>query len=350
MLRKPNVNSHGEQAIGNQTYQLIIVYIAKMLSKLSWLLPFANPGTPIVQDMIHLAAICLLLYFAPQIQQRVQAQRQNSSAQDANEALATGQQGEVGPGPNDVEIPDFNPEENAQVPNRPGPEGHDVLENLNHGNLPDVANVREGAGVGAVPGPSGSRGNVGAKKAKSLARKDQRRAYNEFMRSQGEAQRAKDAEGAGEREAALAAERERRRAVEREVEARKSKEREAKREREDRERREVARRTELVLETVQDELSSHRMCDLFRLSRLVGDDADEEWIEQVLKASSILGSSDGAVTMITTRGWVVRVTSEDMAALYKAAIVSNMGDEHGQISNEELGALLEMKLREWYGD
>ena len=171
------------------------------------------------------------------------------------------------------------------------------------------------------------------------------------MRSQGEAQRAREAEGAAERETLLAAERERRRAAEIALEAQKVRDRDARREREERERRELARRTEVVLSTVraalEDKEGGGGMCDLFSLARGLGDDVDEEWVERIIRAGGMLGKSkDGsAVTMITGMGWCVRISREDMGRVYEVALERGVGDEDGRIGNEALGGLLEEVLR-----
>lgn len=326
--------------------------MASMLGFLNRLLPFATPGTPLLQDVLHLATLCVLLYFAPQIQQKLQTWRAKQAIQQGENGPASQNRpvdgivgGEVHP---EVHLVPLDNEPQVQNLAERGNAFDHMEEQAGQEAPPNVNAAAEDAQPGPAFGPDTipPQRNVGAKKAKSLARKDQRRAYNEFMRSQGEAQRARDAEGADEREATLAAERERRRVAERQLEARKAKEREQKREREEAERKEVARRTELVLSIVRDELDSRRMCDLFQVARLVGDDVDEEWVEQVLNASGIIGKKGDTMTMITAMGWVVRITAEDMAALYKSALTADLGDEHGRISNEEAGVVLEGLLKQ----
>lgn len=323
--------------------------MASVLSVTNRLLPFATPGTPLLQDILHLTALCVLLYFAPQIQHRLQTWRAKNVIREEPEEAA---QNDPVDGTREM-----HPEVHQQAPN-PGQNIQDlddqgnVLNNIENApgqdfapNLNDAAEDRQ-SGFGGEPDTIPPQRNVGAKKAKSLARKDQRRAYNEFMRSQGDAQRAMDAEGAQEREAALAAEKERRRLAEKELDFRKAKEREAKREREEQQRKENARLTDLVLSTVRDELDSRRMCNLFQVAELIGDDVDEEWIETVLRASGMVGKKGDTMTTITEMGWVVRVTVEDMAALYKAAVAADLGDDDGRIPNEALGALLESLLKQ----
>lgn len=317
--------------------------MASLLVLLNRLLPFATPGTPLLQDLLHLSAICILLYFAPQIQQSIQSK--SISRND-----------DTGPnegGPPSDDNDDVNNAAEAQ-------DNHDIAEaefdvqddavvNEEPRNVPEMPlhdHVQEGdAGPARAP-QIPARGNVGAKKAKSLARKDQRRAYNEFMRSQGDAQRARDAEGASEREAALEAEKERRRVAELAIESQKMRERELKREQEERQRKEDLQRRELVVSIVKEELEGRKMCDLFKVAKQVGGDVDEEWVERVLKGSSLIGRKGSSMTMLTEMGWAVRVTSDDMAQLYEEAVKADLGDEHGRIDNDELGKLLETILRD----
>lgn len=312
---------------------------------LNILLPFATPGTPLLQDIIHLTALCMLLYFAPQIQQWVEKRRARSTHNEAEDV--------------DDRIPDV--EQHDEVV----PEGHaepqDTLaqqdDTWNHNDQRAGGRPREhpadldDAAENGQPGPATVPPirNVGAKKAKSLARKDQKRAYNEFMRSQGDAQRARDAQGATEREAALSAERERRALIERDLQSRKAQERGAKKEREEQDRKHIARRTELVLDIVRAELDSKKMCNLFKVAEALGDDVDEDWVERVLKASGMIGRGDDTATVITETGWVVVVTANDMQDVYQAAIEDDLGDGKGRIAQEEVAGLL-VRILEQRGD
>jgi hypothetical protein len=165
------------------------------------------------------------------------------------------------------------------------------------------------------------------------------------MRSQGEAQRARDAEGAAEREAALAAEKERRRATAAALDAKKAKEREERREREEQGRMEELKRRELAVSIVRDELAARNMSDLFKVAEQVGGDIDEDWVEAMLNAAGVIGRKGGTMTMVTSMGWVVEVTEEQMANLYIAAAEHRMGGEDGKVELNELGTVLETILR-----
>ncbi|KAK5128825.1 hypothetical protein LTR85_000158 [Meristemomyces frigidus] len=316
--------------------------MTSLLNVFNRFLPFATPGTPVVQDLLHLLAICGLLYYAPHIQDWVQRRRVGEVDRDQD----IGQEGE--PVPNDGdEAPEdqHNDAGDAAIDAGEPREAAGVPEH--EAQQPQPANIDEAAQAGpahAVNIPTHR--NVGAKKAKSMARRDQRRAYHEFQRSQGEAQRALDAEGAAEREAALAAERERRRVAEAALIAKNAREREQKREAERREREEEIRRREQAVGIVKRDLEETRMCDLFKVAKQAGGDVDEEWVEKILKAGGVIGRKGDVMTMITSMGWVVRVSEEDMAKLYRAALEREKDSEDGQVGFDALGSMLEVYLRE----
>ncbi|KAK4902322.1 hypothetical protein LTR27_001226 [Elasticomyces elasticus] len=317
--------------------------MASILGYLNRLLPFATPGTPLIQDLVHLGVICGALYFAPQIQEWFQQQRAN--AVPNNHGLPGNEQ-HIGPTvaaePPTGNVNGVQPDDLVAAPD----DSEDDEEQENDGNVNGVGHEPDDGGQ---PGPARvpempNTRNVGAKKAKALAKKEQRRAYHEFQRSQGEAQRAMDAEGAAEREAELVAERERRRAKEAALEAKKAKEREQKREQERKAREDDIRKRELVVKIVKHELEGHRVCDLMKVARRAGDDVDVEWVEKIVTAGGIVGRKGDVVTMITGMGWVVRVSEEDMAAVYCNAIEEDAADSDGRVSFETLGLMVEERL------
>jgi hypothetical protein len=316
--------------------------MAFVVGILNRLLPFATPGTPLVQDLVHLGAICTVLYFAPQIQQWIQTRQSGVDGVNGDPAQ-----------PIDIP-PNAQPNVVGDIPERQDDEQHEAQPDANpddHINevvaqAPDFGEPQEGQAGLEGPVANANHRNVGAKKAKALARKDQKRAYNEFMRSQGDAQRAKDAEGAAEREAALAAERERRRATEVALETRRTKEREQKRDAERREREEEFRRRDLVVKLVREALEENSMCDLFKVARQVGGDADEEWVEKIMNASGLLGTRDGVMTMVTSMGWAVKLRGGDVQKMYQNAMDGDAESADGSVSYESLGGMLEAVLNE----
>lgn len=316
--------------------------MSTVLALINRLLPFATPGTPLLQDLLHLGALCALLYYAPRLQEW--AQRRNLPDDDVavnglNEAVP-----EDGLDDSDNDVHDPRAVEGPDIIEQNIRFAEDAQARHAPPAAPQVNDVNEEAppGPANVPNTEAQR-NVGAKKAKSLARKDQKRAYHEFQRSQGEAQRARDAEGAAEREAGLAAERERRQATEAALEAKKAKERETKRERERKEREDEVRRRNLVIGTVRRELDDSKVCDLWKVAKVVGGDVDEEWVEKILDVAGMIGMRNGVMTMITEMGWAVRVTGADMAKLYETAVAGSKQD--GVVEYEELGPLLESIIR-----
>lgn len=324
--------------------------MASLLSYVNRLLPFATPGTPLLQDLIHLAAICGVLYFAPQIQEwyrnSAQRSRQAQPLADEHEAGFRTQDHDANTqdGPQNNHVP-------TNVPPPPAVEDDDSDSEASGDEADFPVPDEEGAAAGrAAPGPAAprniDRGPVGAKKAKALARRDQRRAYHEFQRAQGDAQRAKDAEGAAEREAELARERERRRAAEAAVEAKKAAEREAKRELERKERENEIRRREEAVAVVRADLEAKGMCELDRVARRLEGDVDVEWIERIIRAAGLLGRKEDVTTMITSTGWVVRVSAEDMRMVYQRALELSAKQEDGKISFGSLGGMLEERLRQ----
>lgn len=311
---------------------------------LNILLPFATKGTPLIQDLLHLAALCTALYFAPQIQAYIQEQRRprDQHAQDyqpqqevpeTEDRAAAPEHHHAAPPPQAfVEDAD---EEELEQPDAPFNDFAGPADAPQDDGEPGPVNPRPQA-----PAASNNTRTVGAKKAKSLARRDQRRAYHEFMRSQGEAQRARDAEGAAEREAQLAQERARRAAKEAEVEAKRAKEREAKRLKEEKARDEEIQRRERAVRIVREDLASRRVADLEDVASRVGGNVNREWVEGLVRASGLLNESHGQqLTFITANGWVARVEREDMEVLYSEALGAT-DETEGTVSFSDLGGRL----------
>ena len=321
--------------------------MASIIGLINRLLPFATPGTPLLQDLVHLGAICTILYYAPQIQHWAQERQHQLAAADGNT---------IGDATPAADLPDVPHEEGAPRENarefNDAADQHPPVDDFENAQFNDQAeenanaHIQEGQAGPAGPANTPAHRNVGAKKAKSLARKDQRRAYNEFMRSQGDAQRAEEAKGAAEREAAIAAEKERRKAAAAVVEAKKAKEREQKREAERKQREEEMKSRELAIKLVREALDNDGLCDLFKVARQVGGDADEEWVERILRASDLVGMKDGVLTMITSVGWAARVTQQDVRQLYENAATQDVSDESGAIGYDRLGSMFETILKE----
>ncbi|KXT16257.1 hypothetical protein AC579_457 [Pseudocercospora musae] len=317
--------------------------MVSLLSFFNRMLPFATPGTPLIQDLLHLGVICSLLYFAPQIQEYVQKERPNPGIPEQPQAEQNDDAPEM-------------PAADEQVAEQDDPElvardnGVEHPININEHVFAGAADRDQNDPANGAPVAGHANGrpqrNVGAKKAKALARRDQRRAYNEFQRSQGEAQRAKDAEGASEREKAQAIERERRMAIEAKLHEKKAKDRERRREQERNDREQEMQRREQAIALVREQLQEQHMSNVFEIAKLVGGDADDVWLEKILRAAGVLGkNADGSMTISTSLGWIVRVQQQDMLKAYEKAAAAIHADDGG-ISYEDLATHLEAVLRE----
>ncbi|KAJ9638292.1 hypothetical protein H2199_006979 [Coniosporium tulheliwenetii] len=314
------------------------------------LLPFTDPSTPLAQDVAHTIALCTLLYYAPHILERCRAYLQQSQADqppqqheiDPTAAVPAAAAPNAAPGVEPAEATPPAPQGHAHEPLPGNPTNQPPAAPLEPFDNPPPPPLGEGDpdsnpedGPAARPART-PRQNVGAKKAKSLARRDQRRAYHEFQRSRGEAQRAADAAGAAEREAALAAERARRAAVEAELEEKTRREREERRAREEDERREELR----VLRVVTEGLERMGCVDLEEVARGVA--RERGWVEKLVRVSGLVGGrkEEGVVTMVTGRGWVVRVDEGIMREAYRIALEGDHKKKM-KVTFEELGGIIE---------
>ncbi|KAK7517351.1 hypothetical protein IWZ03DRAFT_375956 [Phyllosticta citriasiana] len=330
-------------------------------SILNRLLPFTRPGTPLLQDLIHTACLVAFLYFAPQI---FESNRSGERRHDDGSAQpATG--GGLDAHDNTVADPDALQEDDflatedaadieaedaaaeaalhgvdAAQHNQPrvddeladdhaaGPANNDDDNNNNNNNNPAAAAARASR-------------QVGAKKARSIARRDQRRAYHEFMRAQGEAQRARDAEGAEEREAEAFEEKRRRAVAEAALEEKARREREERRERERRAREDELRAQREAVRLVKDGLERRGVLRVEDVMWRVGKTGGEGrvWLERLLRAEGVVGrgrSDDGFFRLVTASGWVVKVGHADMVAAWERAAEKGMV----KITYADLGAAL----------
>ena len=333
------------------------------LSSLNVLLPFTRPGTPLLQDVLHTAVLCTLLWYAPRILER-----------HVEKHLIERLRGprELEPVRGSEPIGDGNGQQSPAVENTTYDEDGDVAEETANQTEADAAeheNVMfdEQAGDGSPemvlgiednvehrqpngaeihPSTNVAMRNVGKKKAKSLARKDQRRAYNEFMRSQGDAQRARDREVAAAYEQEIAAERLRRAVVEAELE---QKLRLAKEKKKQEERitweNDIARRKKAI-EQVRRSMKAQSWADLKAVARDVGGGADAGWVEKLCRAEGILQEDNREVaTLVTGLGFIVRVSQNDLREACDRATSREPTAEKKEVSWEELGEFLDDVIR-----
>ncbi|KAF2010857.1 hypothetical protein BU24DRAFT_47664 [Aaosphaeria arxii CBS 175.79] len=324
---------------------------------LNTLLPFTNPNTPLLQDLIHTAVLCATLYYAPQLVERLNAQQQPHrdpsipAADNTHDGTANDGSNEDLPlerdlvlQPDDDEVAEPLPPAPTPPPGVPGPADWDAPAQLPEPG--DQAPAWEGnahagpaAGQNERPRPTAANRIVGAKKAKSLARRDERRAYHEFFRQEAELRRMREDEGREEREAALAAEKARRAEVEREIQERERAERERKKEEERRGHEEERMRRERVVDEVREKLMKRGSINLVDIAWREG--KDQLWIERLVRASGLLSKrEDGSHTMITGEGWIIKVDAQLMDEAYAAA--AQFGDTNeGRISFQDFGGILE---------
>ncbi|KAL6705626.1 hypothetical protein ACN47E_006573 [Coniothyrium glycines] len=321
---------------------------------LNSLLPFTNTNTPLYQDLIHTAILCGTLYFAPQIadwyntQQAQTGVHDEQQTQDDNIPSQPAVIENLEEPPRDERLVLQHDEDNeGPPPQAPTPPPHNVqqharVEDDPHGIPRDPNNFipPEAGPANDRPRPTPANRTVGAKKAKSLARKDQRRAYHEFHRQEAELRKLQDAEGAEEREAALNAEKERRAKIEEEIRDKEREERERVKKEREKEAAEEAERREQCLARVKSEVLSKGAVDLVEEAWKEG--KDRVWVERLVRASGLLTllQRDGAHAMLTGHGWLVRVDEELMAHVYADAEMHGAGSA-GKVSFGTFGDLLE---------
>ena len=340
---------------------LIIITIRRALNAL---LPFTDPSTPLLQDITHTLVLCTALYFAPVILERRLDHSPNPTPPSLD--VAANIEGEdvgvdtrgIDNADADAELEHLHPqaiidadeledEEIEPPPLAPTPPPLQAA-GVPPPPFPDTDDAGEGPAhlLGNQPRPTPQNRTIGAKKAKSLARKDQRRAYHEFVRQRSEAQRLADAEGAKEREEAMREEKQRRAAAEMEIEERARREREARREEERREAEAERLRRERVVDAVREGLELRGLVDLKEVGRNEG--RDVQWVERLARASGLVGGKEvkgGICTMITGTGWAVKVDEAVMRKVYARAVEIGLGKGDGRVSWEELGGLLDEVVR-----
>ncbi|EMD94699.1 hypothetical protein COCC4DRAFT_203754 [Bipolaris maydis ATCC 48331] len=331
---------------------------------LNLLLPFTRAGTPLSQDLLHTAILCGTLYFAPQIGEWYNARQQGAHHtpldqtdthdppnQADNDPTNSDTQAAAADAPLDERLVLQDDDEADSPPGAarpraptppPAPRHQAHVEDDEHH---DVRDPFAPGPANPPPPPQPARAppthrTVGTKKAKSLARKDQQRAYNEWLRQEAEIRRRQEDEGREEREAALALERERRAAAEEVIRAKEREEREAlKRERE-REAEEEAERRDRVVSHVKSRIEDVGCVDLVEAAWNEG--KDRVWVERLLRASGLLGHlhTDGSRLLLTGRHWLVKIDQHIMDRAYAEA--HRFAQEHGgKVRFEDLASILE---------
>ena len=328
--------------------------MTSLLSILNTLLPFTDPSRSLWRDILHTLLLCTFLYFGPQIRLervfdlRLWIGRKHEHAEEVAErdesrtdALDGVVEPEQAPDDSHAERPGFV---NAET-NEPNPP---LLEDLPAADPDDVPNAAQQHPAARQRDPTRA---LGAKKAKSLARKDRQRAYNEFLREQGNAQRARDAEGAEEREKEAAKERERRKAIEVRIQEQKAQERAVRKEKEEKVRQEEEYKIATALRLI-DEGLRERIVRLKEVAKAV--ESDFGWVQALVKREGYLGIKEQhgikVMTMVTAEGCLVRIDNILMQETYRQVIAARDPDDDSDITVYDIGARLEhiLLLKESY--
>lgn len=217
--------------------------------------------------------------------------------------------------------------------------------------VPDDGVAQENAEAAApAPAPAhqprarGSNREVGAKKAKAIARKEQQRAYNEFLREQGDVQRAEWARDEEVRNEKLMVEKARRAAVEARYREKEREERDSKRQKEEAERREEIQAVKAAAEAIRERLGGKGYIDIGEVGKMVG--RSEEWVKVFVKKEGILGvkgvERQREVTMLTKSGWIVHVGADVMDKAYTTA--SKSCTQQGTVTWEQTGRFVQNAL------
>jgi hypothetical protein len=322
--------------------------MTSLLSILNTLLPFTDPSRPLWCDILHTLLLCTFLYFGPQIRVgRVYdltlwiggRHEHADEVAELDESRADALYGVV------------EPEQAAEDSHAEGPGFVDADD---HELDPPLIDAPPAADPDDAPNAARQRPAtrqrdptraVGAKKAKSLARKDRQRAYNEFLREQGNAQRARDAEGAAEREQEAFKERERRKAIEERIQEQKAQERAVRKEKEDKTRREEEYKIATALRLIDEGLRG-RVVRLGEVAKTV--DTDLGWVQALVKREGYLGIKEQhgmkVMTMVTTQGYLVRIDNILMQETYRQVVASRVSDDDSDITVDDIGGRLERVL------
>jgi hypothetical protein len=178
---------------------------------------------------------------------------------------------------------------------------------------------------------------VGTKKARSLARRDQRRAYHEFMHSQQSARAAENAALAEEEEERVFEEKRRRALAEDEIIKRKERERAERLERERKEREEYARDVDALKTMVGVRRGERQGRRGWKIEELAGR-RGTEWVRETLRLEGLVGIREGGVGMITGDGWYVVLGEQELGKLYEEM------ERRGRMDWGEMASVLERAI------
>lgn len=326
------------------------------------LLPFTRPGTPLLQDIAHTALVCALLYYAPRYFER-QQQRQGLKGQEAhstNDVKKTSSESRANDGAEEhADNHTRNHESNINNGNDLLPR-EEVETDSDHDDLDDETNMEAFPGVpnqhlpeadnphhNANPQQQQNLPNprvVSTKKARSIARRSQRRAYNEFLRSQGDAARAAAASEATQHEASASLERARRSAADAAAELRLSEERQARKELALAKAAKDESRTQMVVTIVKKRLLDVGLVDIEKDVLEFVDELNVEKVEKIIRAAGIertrLEDKQMVSTIILKSKYIVNLDEDLMREVYNVA-ATRTDQDLGKVTWAQLGSILE---------
>ncbi|KIV99707.1 uncharacterized protein PV09_08638 [Verruconis gallopava] len=316
-----------------------------MLGWLNTFIPFADPTRPIWRDVALSTILLLLMYVAPRIDFDALVRKRSADKEPAVNVSRPDTRTE------NLEL-DVNEFEDQHEDSRNDPaDESDAVElqaDSNEVHLGEHRQMDDANDEGPVrhqPRARNTNREVGSKKAKSIARRNQQRAYNEWLREQGDAQRAEWARDEHERQAELAAEKQRRAAIDARLREKEKSEREARRAKEEVERQAELEATQKALCLIEQALEEKKCSNVNDVAKSVK--RSEEWVRQLARREGLLGvkliNDEKTVVMLTSSGWIMRVDKTRMDKVYaQAAAACSRGD--GRITWSELGRMLQRQV------
>jgi hypothetical protein len=329
-----------------------------IISTINTFVPFADPSRPIWIDITYSLVLCTILWLGPQIQQsflKITKPLHLQPPETAQEVVE-----DVPNAPNPV-VPAEDPIDSDSSDSETDLLNDPAFQQFLNENvqpepvaLPPAANEADRHREQLQPLPHQPARQrdpnrpVGAKKARSLARRQQMRAYNEFLREQGDQQRAIDASTSAAREATQKAERERRAAAEAKIRESEEAAREAKKAKERKDREAEARTVNQAKRYISGQLESYGLVQLGAAAKELG--KDEGWLISMLKSEGVVGFTEvqgkRRLVMLTAAGYIVRIDEEEMEQLYQELLKDGEKTRGITVSSDELGtALTQILLR-----
>ena len=317
--------------------------MASLFRLLNTAIPFADPSRPLWCDVLLSLVLCAVLYVAPQVDWSALGNRLLETGQQMGQARP--RQRVIVDEPAGEEIEEMEPDAEAETVGLQVEAGNGGLPAQEHNESYQQPAVDGPANPNPnqhQPRPRDPNREVGAKKAKSLARRNQQRAYNEWLREQGEAQRGEWARDAEKREEELRFEKERRAVAEAKIAEKERKERDERRAKDEEARREEIKAVERARHAVLERLEVRGIAGLEDVGNIVKRDLD--WVKVLVRREGIVGVAHAQggkqVTIATQQGWLVKMSHGMMEDVYcRAAKLCDQGN--GKVTWEQLGRIIQ---------